>query len=75
MIQEEWDSYEKGCFILPVYVCKLLSDIGSEKNHQSLIGHYLSILGPKETNNVLVNRVVSVKKVPTLLSNITGLFF
>ena len=55
-----------GCFTLAVYVCKLLSDIGSEKNHQSLIGHYLSILGPKETNNVLVNRVVSVKKVPKL---------
>ena len=44
----------------------MLSDIGSEKNHHSLIGHYLSILRSKETNNVLVNRVVSVKKVPKL---------
>ena len=52
-----------GCFTLAVYVCKLLSDIGSEN---SLIGHYLSILRSKETNNVLVNRVVSVKKVPKL---------
>ena len=41
------------CFILPVYVCKLLSDIGTEKSRQSLIGHYLSILLSKETNNVL----------------------
>ena len=55
-----------GCFTLAVYVSKLLSDIGNEKNHHSLIGHYLSILGAKETNNVLVNRVVSVKKVPKL---------
>ena len=55
-----------GCFTLAVYVCKMLSDIGSEKNHHSLIGHYLSILRSKETNNVVVNRVVSVKKVPKL---------
>ena len=55
-----------GCFTLAVYVCKMLSDIGSEKNHHSLIGHHLSILRRKETNNVLVNRVVSVKKVPKL---------
>ena len=41
------------CFKLAVYVCKLLSDIGTEKSRQSLIGHYLSILLSKETNNVL----------------------
>ena len=40
-------------FKLAVYVCKLLSDIGTEKSRQSLIGHYLSILLSKETNNVL----------------------
>ena len=67
------------CFILPVYVCKLLSDIGTEKSRQSLTGHYLSILLSKKNQqrfgiNTQANRVVSVKKCkPLLLSNLTGL--